>query len=418
MQKLSLFLLVFLLAICKGFLYAQESINVSGVANGELIFKYYPMQTLKDGQWVTTTIIPDKNNFLISQVPNGPVLKSPITEVTFDIKQQKIPYVLASVKERGEEIVHSSTINYFKVDHILPKHKQTIILEPLQDSNGKVVEGYVLISPGSELVIGLIGGIRSLLAQPGNIMVLAPKLSINVDGVQVINETNKSRKYEFVLNKNGRLELYPCDKELTKNITKKDALTKTQSTNKNKLCTACNRMYPGDVNFCSIDGKQLIEYSEENLICPTCKEKAHPGDKFCKKDTTPLTQLSDTDKNSSSHGYKKCTTDTTDSVSLKANKDVIDLIKTWDERIWFFTSKNNPIKSLEGLKAEDIACYGGELMGHIEKFYKVLGIKEGELVLVQGTEDIFRDKNPPSLFITWSKYDSTLGGGIRVEFYE
>ncbi|HHT9110517.1 MAG TPA: SUMF1/EgtB/PvdO family nonheme iron enzyme [Candidatus Brocadiaceae bacterium] len=65
---------------------------------------------------------------------------------------------------------------------------------------------------------------------------------------------------------------------------------------KNKLCPDCNRIYPGDVSFCSVDGKQLIEYTEQDLICPTCKEKAAPGEKFCKKDGTPLTALTSQDK--------------------------------------------------------------------------------------------------------------------------
>lgn len=60
------------------------------------------------------------------------------------------------------------------------------------------------------------------------------------------------------------------------------------NTAKNKLCPECSRVYPGDVSFCSIDGKQLVEYDAVDLICPTCKEKAKPGENFCKKDGTPL----------------------------------------------------------------------------------------------------------------------------------
>ncbi|MCF6158727.1 MAG: hypothetical protein E3K32_09185 [wastewater metagenome] len=61
---------------------------------------------------------------------------------------------------------------------------------------------------------------------------------------------------------------------------------------KNKICPQCNRIYPGDVSFCTIDGLQLIEYDHEDLICPTCKEAGNPGEKFCKRDGTPLTPLS------------------------------------------------------------------------------------------------------------------------------
>ncbi|MBM4053363.1 MAG: hypothetical protein FJ264_01545 [Planctomycetes bacterium] len=67
-----------------------------------------------------------------------------------------------------------------------------------------------------------------------------------------------------------------------------NTLLAEENATKNKLCPDCGRIYPGDVGFCSIDGKQLIEYTAEDLICPTCKEKAKPGEKFCKKDGTPL----------------------------------------------------------------------------------------------------------------------------------
>lgn len=68
---------------------------------------------------------------------------------------------------------------------------------------------------------------------------------------------------------------------------------------KNKLCPECSRIYPGDVNFCSIDGKGLVDFTEEELICPTCKQKANPGEKFCKKDGTPLISKSLPDKTTS-----------------------------------------------------------------------------------------------------------------------
>ena len=61
-----------------------------------------------------------------------------------------------------------------------------------------------------------------------------------------------------------------------------------ENTTRNKLCPECSRIYPGDINFCSVDGKQLTDYREEELACPTCKESAAPGEKFCKNDGTQL----------------------------------------------------------------------------------------------------------------------------------
>jgi len=81
---------------------------------------------------------------------------------------------------------------------------------------------------------------------------------------------------------------------------KKESVSNTQQNiTKNKLCPECNKIYPGDISFCSVDGKQLIEYTEEVLICPTCKQKANPGEKFCKNDGTQLIPQSSTDKKTS-----------------------------------------------------------------------------------------------------------------------
>ncbi|HHT9129744.1 MAG TPA: SUMF1/EgtB/PvdO family nonheme iron enzyme [Candidatus Brocadiaceae bacterium] len=86
---------------------------------------------------------------------------------------------------------------------------------------------------------------------------------------------------------------------------KKESLTKTnENVTKNKLCPECNRIYPGDINFCSIDGKPLAAFNNEDLICPTCKEKANPGEKFCKKDGTPLIPQPSSDKKTSSPDKK------------------------------------------------------------------------------------------------------------------
>lgn len=65
---------------------------------------------------------------------------------------------------------------------------------------------------------------------------------------------------------------------------------------KNKLCPECNRIYPGDINFCSVDGKQLIDYDYEDLICPNCRTLGKAGDKFCKKDGIALVPLTSVNK--------------------------------------------------------------------------------------------------------------------------
>ena len=62
----------------------------------------------------------------------------------------------------------------------------------------------------------------------------------------------------------------------------RDSLANTrENVTRNKLCPECSRIYPGDINFCSVDGKQLVDFKEEDLMCPTCKENAAPGELFC-----------------------------------------------------------------------------------------------------------------------------------------
>ena len=143
-----------------------EDARVDGVTNGRLIFKYSPLQTLKDGKWEWFGVLPDfKNSWLISQSPDGTTtFKTPITSAAIDIKRQRVNYVVASVEKKGEEIVHPSSINYVRVDHvILSKDVQTVVLEPILDSDGKIVEGHVLLVTGSKLVISLVEGASSLL---------------------------------------------------------------------------------------------------------------------------------------------------------------------------------------------------------------------------------------------------------------
>ncbi|MEP9412060.1 MAG: zinc ribbon domain-containing protein, partial [Candidatus Brocadia sp.] len=98
------------------------------------------------------------------------------------------------------------------------------------------------------------------------------------------------------------------NKETQNHPTTKEAALKTQeNVSKNKLCPECKRIYPGDVNFCSVDGKQLTEISDRDLMCPTCKEKANPGEKFCKKDGTPLINISSPEEKTTNESHTGAT---------------------------------------------------------------------------------------------------------------
>ena len=106
-------------------------------------------------------------------------------------------------------------------------------------------------------------------------------------------------------------------------------------------------------------------------------------------------------------------------VRIEVDKKVLDLINSWDKKICFFTAKDNPLRSLEGLKKEDIAAWGMELFKNVEDLYKVLGIEGGGVKIIGTGNPIFSGmKNPPRLFITWSDLEPDLKGSVRVEFKE
>lgn len=108
-------------------------------------------------------------------------------------------------------------------------------------------------------------------------------------------------------------------------------------------------------------------------------------------------------------------------VKVKANKQVVDLVKTWNPDISFYTSKKNPLKSIEGLRQEEIGCFGPELGFHIKAFYDAAGIEKthGEGVQVIGPDNpIFVMERGPRLYLTSAKYAPKLKEAVKVEFYE
>ncbi len=112
---------------------------------------------------------------------------------------------------------------------------------------------------------------------------------------------------------------------------------------------------------------------------------------------------------------------TSPAVQIKADSVVLGTIQSWDKRIWFFTSKKEPLKSLKGLTHDQIAVWGAELYDQVKQFYKAIGIPDTvSSVSILGTGNpIFSGmENPPRLFITWSGHESQLEGAIRVELIE
>jgi hypothetical protein len=106
-------------------------------------------------------------------------------------------------------------------------------------------------------------------------------------------------------------------------------------------------------------------------------------------------------------------------VKVKANRQVVELVKTWGPDVSFFTSKKNPLKSIEGLRQEEIGCYGPELGFHIQAFYNAAAIEKthGEGVQVIGPDNpIFSMERGPRLYLTSAKYAPKLKDAVKVEF--
>ena len=108
-------------------------------------------------------------------------------------------------------------------------------------------------------------------------------------------------------------------------------------------------------------------------------------------------------------------------VTVKAYKQVVELAKSWGPEISFYTSKKNPLKSIEGLKQEEIGCFGPELGFHIRAFYDAAGIEKthGEGVQVIGPDNpIFMMEHGPRLYLTSAKFAPKLKEAVKVEFTE
>jgi hypothetical protein len=108
-------------------------------------------------------------------------------------------------------------------------------------------------------------------------------------------------------------------------------------------------------------------------------------------------------------------------VKVKANKQVVELVKTWNPDISFYTSKKNPLKSIEGLRQEEIGCWGPELGNNIRAFYDAAGTEKthGEGVQVIGPDNpIFSMERGPRLYLTSAKFAPKLKEAVKVEFSE
>ncbi len=102
-----------------------------------------------------------------------------------------------------------------------------------------------------------------------------------------------------------------------------------------------------------------------------------------------------------------------DIVTITAPQEVVDLVSSWDEDIWFFTSEGNPVRDLSELSADDVAFWGGEHFDRAQEFFKAAGVAPEFTLIVGGALDFDARKDPPRLFITWSSAAPNLEGAVR-----
>ncbi len=105
---------------------------------------------------------------------------------------------------------------------------------------------------------------------------------------------------------------------------------------------------------------------------------------------------------------------------VKANEKVIKLVTSWGPKVSFYTNKNDPLKTIENLKQDEIACWGPELSDKIQAFYNAAGTNKiyGNAVQVITPGDLALAKNTPRLYLTWKSNEPRLKDAVRVVFSE
>ncbi|MDI1337933.1 MAG: hypothetical protein PSU94_17265 [Lacunisphaera sp.] len=100
---------------------------------------------------------------------------------------------------------------------------------------------------------------------------------------------------------------------------------------------------------------------------------------------------------------------------IPASPAFIELLKSWDPQIWFFTPLDKPLRSLDGLKRESVACWGMEHFQRMQDLFRVLNLP-GDGVKVMGDGAYNDTPDRPLLYVTWAKYAPNLKNVLRIQF--
>ena len=104
-------------------------------------------------------------------------------------------------------------------------------------------------------------------------------------------------------------------------------------------------------------------------------------------------------------------------IQINVDRKFYDTVKSWDQNVGLYTSKENPIESFESLRAENVAFFGSDAMKQALDFFELIGIKETKgMRIISSDYPIFSGmENPPRLYITSINYEYKLKGGVRIE---
>ena len=187
---------------------AQDSaqIDVAGVVNGKMVFMYYPLQTLEDGKWKLTGVIPLEGSYLKSGQTNVTpirsvaviIMKPPLEELYTKHKIAQ-PFLPQAIVEKVEEsILHSVDITPGEdcayVEAIMNDTKANITAHT-EDRN-------IQLGVGSSLNLLLVESsgkimVKSLLGYPGSELTLQPQTSVVWKGMNLYPGGDKPVTFTF-----------------------------------------------------------------------------------------------------------------------------------------------------------------------------------------------------------------------------
>lgn len=107
--------------------------------------------------------------------------------------------------------------------------------------------------------------------------------------------------------------------------------------------------------------------------------------------------------------------DSIKTIVIEVDSSVFNLVNNWEEDVWIFSPSDKNLKTLDGLQATEIACWGIEHFNRMKDLFNALHIENAGVSLV-GDGAYNDSEEKPLIYITWKKYADSLKGAVRVKF--